>query len=79
MQVTLADGRKFLVDFRVTQYGSETTYSPRYGADGGDAMEIEIDEILTLDGTPVALSDEDREAVEAYICENFVPDYDDDY
>lgn len=47
--------------------GSAASYSPLFGADGGDPDEIEIDGAWTLDGEEVTLTDGDRELIEQKI------------
>lgn len=42
MRFTKDDGSVVHLDYDVTSTGSATTYSPRYGADGGDPFEAEI-------------------------------------
>lgn len=58
--------------------GSPTTYSPHYGACGGDGAEVTIvtafDEINDIDN--VKLTDEECQIIEAQILEN-PPEFDD--
>lgn len=60
--------------------GSPTTYSPLYGADGGDPDECEITK-ARVNGEEVELTDEERNAWEEEILadppEYEPPDYDD--
>jgi len=52
--------------------GSSTTYSPMYGADGGDADECEIVKAWVGE-TDVELPDDERERYETWIIENTDP------
>lgn len=63
----LSDGRGIVVEYSFAP-GSETTYSPAFGADGGDAPEVEIVKAwMADDETLVELADEDREKIEMLI------------
>lgn len=75
------DGVEYEIDWAWTSHGSPTTYSPRFGAEGGDAPEVEIVREAELDGKTVLLTDDQLEAAEAWIFQNVEPDpYDyDDY
>jgi hypothetical protein len=53
-EFTRDDGSKAMARFRF-RAGSPATYSPIYGADGGDAPEADIREIETLDGDTIPM------------------------
>jgi hypothetical protein len=58
--------------------GSPPTYTPMYGADGGDATECEIVKAFVGDA-PVELPTEERERYEEWLICNFeYDDYDPD-
>lgn len=68
-----ADGTEVTVRYRYSP-GSPDTYSPIYGADGGDAPEVTIDSAET-DAGLVELTDAEVEAVEEAIFAD-PPEYD---
>jgi hypothetical protein len=47
---TKYSGKDITIDYTVESYGSDTTYSPAYGADGGDAVEILIEDVYSDQG-----------------------------
>lgn len=79
--VTYKD-KKLNVEFTIDQHATPTTYSPAYGADGGDNMQITIETITDkeTDLPPLNLTDEDLESIECLVIENYddSDDYDDD-
>lgn len=68
------DGSEITVEYTFSG-GSETTYSPRYGADGGDCAECCIVKAFNDEGD-VALPTEECEKYEAWIIENVEHRYD---
>jgi hypothetical protein len=73
------DGTAITVEFSYA-HGSETTYSPRYGADGGDPPEAEIICAFLTDGAAdspnLDLTEDERERIENEIYAA-PPEYDD--
>lgn len=65
-----ADGTEVTLRYRYRR-GSPTTYSPMYGADGGDPDEVEFEDTADL-------TDKELEAAEEQIFENHMDDYCDD-
>lgn len=73
------DGSEIEVEFAYS-HGSETTYSPRFGADGGDSPEVEIRTAYRTadpaDAPNVTLTDAENERIEGEIYANPPePDY----
>lgn len=66
-------GEVITVEYTYTA-GSDTTYSPLYGADGGDGAEIEILKAwIEPSGEDIQLPDEERERYEEWIVANVEP------
>lgn len=72
---TRPNGVVITVEYSVSGRNSPTTYSPMYGADGGDAAEFAIvkawDEAT---GTDIELPDDEREVYEEILAETVDPD-----
>lgn len=64
------------VEYSISE-GSPDTYSPMYGACGGDACEVEIVKAFDDNG-PVIFTDDENEKWCEHICEHHEFDYDDE-
>lgn len=76
------EGRKLEVEIDVTSWGSETSYSPMFGADGGDPVEFEIEAVWGEDGETVRLDEDAMARLHDHIAEHVEfepPSYDDDW
>jgi hypothetical protein len=72
---TRTDGTAITVEYTVEGRNSPTTYSPVYGADGGDAAEFGIIKAWRTDtGEDVELPDAEREGYEEWLAANVDPD-----
>lgn len=70
---TRPDGTPITVEYEVSGRNSPTTYSPIYGADGGDAAEFDI--LRAWDkATEIELPDAEREEYEEWLAANINPD-----
>lgn len=69
------DGTEITVEYQVEGRNSPTTYSPMYGADGGDAAEFIILKAWRKDTeADVELPDAEREKYEEWLAEHVNPD-----
>lgn len=73
----VAGGVKLEADYETEGDGSGPSYSPMYGADGGDPLVILVEEVRYIEfDAVIMLSDDELEHVAEYICENH--EFDDD-
>lgn len=72
------NGRKLEVDYTTSGSSSSPSYSPMYGACGGDDIEFSI-ETVTENDTEVTLTDKEYEIIYERLAETHVEETDYDY
>ncbi len=75
---TRKDGSVVTVEYTFKE-GSEPTYSPMHGAEGGDACEVEIVAAFSETSEDVKLTDEELSELDEWIACNHVSEPDDFY
>lgn len=72
------DSSDVTVEYEIS-YGSSTTYSPAYGADGGEGVEVTIVKVFDDINPSIQYTDDENERWSDYIAEHHEFDYCEEY